>query len=268
MRANRLFWGILLALIGVILLLQNVDFLPGNFWTIFWPSLLILVGLWVLLRPRLRQNQAGSLETESLSLPLDSGITEARIKFEHGAGRLQIAAGDNPIELVGGTFVGGVESHVDTTQSIPSVKLSARDNFVAGPVFLGGEGLHWDVRLNRQIPLYIKLSTGAGETRVDLTGLLVKEIKLETGASSTEITLPGRAGQTHVEVEAGAATVKLRVPEGVAARIKAETGLSSVTVDTARFPRQGDVYISPNYDMAANRVDIDIEGGVGSFDIR
>jgi len=268
MRTNRAFWAILLVLVGVIFLLQNFEFLPGNFWTLFWPALLILIGVWLLLRPRLIKNQEGSLEAETLSLPLESGLTEAMIKFEHGAGRLHINAGDNPIELVGGSFVGGVDSKVDLLQSIPTVKLSARDHVVNSPVFLSGQGFNWDVRLNRQIPLHLKLSTGAGENHLDLTDLLVKEIKLETGASSTEILLPAHAQQTHVEIEAGAATVRLRVPAVVAARIKSETGFSSVTVDTDRFPRQGDVYVSPDYDLAANRIDIDIEGGMGSFDIR
>ena len=41
--------------------------------------------------------------------------------------------------------------------------------------------------------------------------------------------------------------------------------LGSNQIDPARFPRIGDVYQSLDYGTAANRVDIDVRGGVGSL---
>jgi hypothetical protein len=88
---------------------------------------------------------------------------------------------------------------------------------------------------------------------------------LETGASSTEIDLPERAGTTSVRVRAGAAGVVLNVPRGVAARVRGSAGIATIDVDTRRFPHVGEKeYRSPDFDTAANRVDIDIETGVGS----
>jgi hypothetical protein len=61
--------------------------------------------------------------------------------------------------------------------------------------------------------------------------------------------------------------VTLEVPEGVAARIRSKMGLGSTTVDERRFARSLDAWVSPNYETAANRVDIDLEGGLGSIRI-
>jgi predicted membrane protein len=82
------------------------------------------------------------------------------------------------------------------------------------------------------------------------------------------VNLPIQAGYTRVEVESGAASVTLRVPEDVAARIKASGGLSEISVDQNRFPRTGNGYQSADYDTAANKVDILIETGVGSVKVK
>jgi hypothetical protein len=58
------------------------------------------------------------------------------------------------------------------------------------------------------------------------------------------------------------------VPQGVAASIRARGGLASINIDSNRFPRSGDVNQSPDYETAANKVDMDIQTGVGSVDIR
>jgi hypothetical protein len=68
-------------------------------------------------------------------------------------------------------------------------------------------------------------------------------------------------------VSSGAASVNIRIPQGVAARIRWRGGLSSINVDPSRFPRFGDTYQSPDYDSAANKVDLDVEMGVGSVTV-
>ena len=131
-----------------------------------------------------------------------------------------------------------------------------------------GHRLDWSLRLNSEIPLSLDVETGASETRMDLSGLRVTELWLRTGASASELTLPSEAGATRAEIRSGMASVTVRVPLGVAARIRAKSGLAAVTVDQSRFPRAGDGYQSPDYGTATNKVDIDIETGVGSVDVR
>jgi hypothetical protein len=130
-----------------------------------------------------------------------------------------------------------------------------------------GRSLDWSLKLNAGVLLALELETGASSTEVDLTDLRVTEFTLETGASSTSVTLPAHAGMTRVKIESGAASVSVRVPGGVAARIRTQAGLASVAIDPARFPRSGNISQSPGYDAAANKVDIDIETGVGSVAI-
>ena len=60
----------------------------------------------------------------------------------------------------------------------------------------------------------------------------------------------------------------MRVPSGVAARIRISSGLAGVSVDAERFPRVGSEYISPDYETAENRLDLEINTGVGSVSVR
>jgi predicted membrane protein len=127
--------------------------------------------------------------------------------------------------------------------------------------------LDWDFNLNPSVPLILRLETGASESRLSLTDLQVRELHLKTGASSTTIDLPASAGFTRVTVESGAASVKIRVPQSVAAAIQVKSALAGIRVDTSRFPRAGAGYASTDYAEAANKVDIYVETGVGSVEI-
>jgi hypothetical protein len=130
-----------------------------------------------------------------------------------------------------------------------------------------GESLDWDIRLNRDIPLNLKIDSGASASILDLSDLKVTDLDIDTGASSTELTLPANAGNTHVDIDTGASSLKVNIPSGVAASIRIKSGIASVNVNS-RFPRlDGGLYQSTDYSTAANRVDMTIDAGVGSIEV-
>ena len=110
---------------------------------------------------------------------------------------------------------------------------------------------------------------GAGrvELRQDLGDLRLRTLELHTGASDTLVRLPRAAGSTTVRAESGAAALTIEVPFGVAARIRLRMALGSSRVDETRFPRIGDLYQSADYGTSSNRVDIDVQGGIGSVKV-
>lgn len=111
------------------------------------------------------------------------------------------------------------------------------------------------------------LETGACESDIDLSRTRVDELRQQTGASATRLTLPGQAGPVRADIEAGAASVRIRVPEGVAARIRRQGGLAEIQIDEQRFPRIGEMYQSEGYEHAANRIDLDVQVGMGSIEV-
>jgi hypothetical protein len=102
---------------------------------------------------------------------------------------------------------------------------------------------------------------------LDLRHLRVERLDLDVGAADVRLTVP-QAGETQVVVNAGAASITVVVPEGVAARISRSTALASMDVDTDRFPRNGDAYQSPDYETARDRVNLDFRVGAASVTVR
>jgi hypothetical protein len=56
----------------------------------------------------------------------------------------------------------------------------------------------------------------------------------------------------------------------VAARVRSSIALGSSDVDLVRFPRNaaGNGWESPDFASAANRVEIEVRGGIGSVSVR
>jgi hypothetical protein len=262
MKRDTFFWGGMLVLLGLLLLLENLGLLGDfNFWSILGPLFLIALGLWFLLgfiaKPVVR------------SEPVDFLLLEARsssIQIKHGAGHLRISSGASADKLLEGEFGGGVESSEQRKGDQFNLTLTMPAQFFAWK--LGPGGFDWSIKLNSQIPIELEVNSGAVESHFDLRGLDVTQFVLKTGASSNEVFLPSREGVTQVRIEAGVSAVNIHIPDGVAARIQTEAGLAGVTVDRNRFPLQGGFRISPDYEAAACKINLKVVTGLGSVDIR
>ena len=113
------------------------------------------------------------------------------------------------------------------------------------------------------------MDAGAAEIDLDLRNLDLQRLEIKAGAADIDVVMPAAAGKTEASIEVGAASLRITVPEGVAARIVVDAGLSSIQVDEGRFAQlQGDVYTSPDFERAANRLDITIDAGASHVEIR
>ena len=263
MNRSSLGWGVVLLLLGGLMLANAMGLrLPGGAspMSFFWPLVLILFGGWMILSVFMR----GRLpEGESASVSLQ-GASEASVRVNHGAGELRIGSGAGMDELANGMFSGGLEQSSRLNGSRLEVRLNPpQPNFP----FLGHwDRYDWDMRLNANIPTALTLQMGANKTEADLHDLRLTSLKVETGASETRIRLPAQ-GRLRADFSLGAASLKLTVPEGVAARIRATTGAATLSVDTSRFPRMGDVYQSPDFETAVNAIEIKIDAGAADIKV-
>jgi hypothetical protein len=221
----------------------------------WWPLALVILGMWFLIGAFV----AGGRRMEELVVPLN-GAQQAQVQIKFGAGELTTHAAA-PGSLVDGTFGGGVRHRLNGPG-----RIELAQDLDGGIPWLDHES-RWDVGLPADVPLDLRLDTGACRERIDLGDLHVTRLELHTGASETTIRLPRAAGSTSVKAEAGAASLTIEVPAGVAARIHSRMALGSSQIDPSLFPRSGDGYESLGYGTAANRVDIDVQGGVGQLKV-
>ncbi len=251
-------WPVVTIVVGLLFLGGTTGYLgrtPLDLFTEWWPVLLVALGVWFLvgaLIPRSGPN-------EHLVVPLGNA-SEASVRIQFGAGTLTSGRAA-PGNLVDGTFEGGVipkdrgpgkvELHQDTSYGMPW--LDRRSD--------------WTIGLTGEVPLDLDFQTGAARAMLDLADLPVRSVKIQSGASETRIRLPRAAGMTTVRASAGAASLTIEVPTGVAARIKSRMTIGSSQIDETRFPRSAAGFESPDYGTASNRADIDLSGGVGSVTV-
>ena len=260
---GSIFLGLVLIILAGFLLAQQMGLLAGDIFGYFWPVIVILFGIWLLIGSLSRGQH--HVEGQSLSIPLQ-GAKSAHVKLDHGAGRLNVQGGAPSAEILNGVFGVEMDYKARLDGDALDVKLRTSPHFWT---WYPGQSLDWEVRLNGDIPLSLKIDSGASSSVLDLSDLKIVDLDIDTGASSTEVTLPAHAGNTRVDIDTGASSLNLRIPTGVAASIRVKTGVASVNIDSTRFPRlDGGLYQSPDYSTAANRADITIDAGVGSIDIK
>lgn len=258
MRRGSWFWGLSLLVVGFLFLLENIGIIKINVWNILWPILLILLGIWFLIARFFRRN----LQDEYVSIPLD-GANRANFHIKHGAGRLNIYSGVDAGYGLQGTFTGGLEYSTQQRGDLLDITLQMPE--LDFPFLLTPDRtMDWSFGLTKDIPLALKFDTGANQARIDLKDANVTDIALKTGASATEMILPSQSGFTRVDIHSGAASLKIHIPQNVAANIKVTGGLSNVIIDRTRFPKGIDSYRSSDYDSAINKADLNIEMGAGS----
>jgi hypothetical protein len=258
---SGIFWGILFIVLASLLLFQQLGWIEGNIWGYFGALAFMFFGLW-LIGSYFSRNRP--VEGERVSIPLE-GAGSAHISIDHGAGKIHVCAGAPAGTLLTGTFANGLDVRSRREGDRLMVKMRNPPGFWT---WSPGTSLDWEMQLNTDIPLRLDIDSGASASILDLSDLQVTELDLDTGASSVELTLPARAGLTRADIDAGVAAVKVTIPDGVAARIRTQGGLSAINVNQSRFPSQGGgIYQSPDYATAANRVELEIESGVGAVDI-
>lgn len=292
-----------LILLGVFGLLWNFNVLPDGFWGEFWtlwPLLLVAVGVnLVLSRQRAWLGSLAALavvtgslaaawvlavaspsasltsDSESISVKSDRARS-AHLNLTLAAGDLTLTGGAPPgLLLAGGSqspltavtdqrvsvdYVGGGRHEVD-------VRLNADWSFQFPPRRGNSSSPRWILRHAEGIPTDIRIETGASDLDLDLRELNVQSLNVDGGAADIDVVLPANAGRTTADFSIGAADLDITVPAGVAARIDFEGGISSLNIDESRFPKQGDRYVSPDFESAANRVTIKIEAGVSDITI-
>ncbi len=264
MRRMSVFWGAIILLLGGMLLLQNFGLMRLDVWQLFWPAVIILFGIWLVIGATVGRR---ALRVENYEAPAD-GAQRVKLSLHYGAGVLRVGGGAPMGTVVQGTFTGGVDRKIRRQGDEIGIDLSvpAEEVFDFLP-WMGQHPLDWDVHLAENLPVELVVEAGASRNELDLGKLDVSRLSFKTGASDTQIAFSSVAKQTLADVSLGAAAAKLSIPKNVAARIQVKSGLSGITIDQGRFPRLGDIYQSADYGTAEHKLDLNIEAGVGSVNV-
>ncbi len=280
--------------VGVIFLLSNLGYLAVDIWQIIiriWPILLIAIGFDIIIGRRSwiaallgviavlgilagavwlfggPINQGQPITGEAISQPLQ-GAASAQVNLEAGAASLFLNKQSKPEGLITGTIAPGpgqkLSQNYSMTGNQAEYTLSSSGSAI-GHIPGGSNQYNWKLALNPQVPVDLKLSMGAGEANLDLTGLNISKLRSDLAVGDTKITLP-QNGRLDAAVDSAIGSVTIYVPKGTALQIKAANGLSTISVPPG-YQKEGKTYTSPGYTSAENRVNLDLNQAIGSMTI-
>jgi Domain of unknown function (DUF5668)/N-terminal domain of toast_rack, DUF2154 len=290
---NGLLGPLLLIGLGFMFLLNNLGIVAWSVWQVmfqFWPVFLIAVGLDILIGRRSvvvsllvilitfgalgfgiwwlgpRSPASMPLVSQVINQPLASA-KQGEINLSLGVGTLQLGAMAEPNGLITGQIetqqLDRIIRESSTNGDTAVFNLQYRQNTSFGSRW--GQEDRWNFQLNPQLPISLHVNSGVGTSRLDLADLQISQLAINAGVGKTYVTFP-RHGVVKANIIGGVGEVVVTLPQGVAARIELNRGLGNVTIP-AGYRQEGEIYLSPGYSEATNRVDLHINGGVGTIQI-
>jgi hypothetical protein len=301
---KRVFEGLTLVLIGIILLLNTTGSLPWSVWLhvlSLWPLLLVAAGLDIIakgldaewLRVVSSLLVIGGLIVGAFVLPVGDTapgfgwfgtrgaefdvvetagqrVDTGSAVIQGGVGAYTVSDGDELVQVSGRSPYGApaVDATVDGRRAIVSVTGPDSDR-VWVPGVRGSSRV--DVRLSRSVLWDLEIDTGVVDLNADLSGLAVSSVEARSGVSQVTLTLgdvPAGIEEVPVRVRGGVANFTLRVPRDVPVRIDAEAGLTNLSVDRdiPRISGENRVWMTPGF-PGTGGYRIRLEAGISNVEV-
>jgi hypothetical protein len=264
-------WPVLLIAVGLEIILNRLS---------AWGSLLalvltavILAGAFWLLGPGIgtRQVVAGEEVRQALG-----EASRAEVVIEPGVGSLHIKALPESAMAMPSALIEGViqmgrgqrarRDFAVVGKTATFTLRSEGEGEIIGPFFWWSDQPRWELGLAPEVPLKLDIGFGVGWADIDLTGLTVDDLKVSMGIGRATITLPDE-GRFQAKIDSSIGETVVVIPAGMAARIRVDTGLA-VSGLPNDYQQRDDVYTSPGYASADDRVDLEVDQAIGKVTIR
>ncbi len=249
-------WPLALAIIGVLLLLDNFlllgDFNVAN----LWPLLLVMLGAQILLRGDLMPGAEARTfgitrgSVESGTLEISSGEIDVGIRALRRGDQERLIAGQYASQSRPVLRLDGVHAHLKMHR-MNTTWLSFAD---------------WEMGLADDLPWQIYISTHLGQVNLDLSNLIVHDATVATGIGDIRLVCPQEAFEP-LYLRSTLGNILFVTPSGYNARIVVSGGfLFDIHCDETRYEQQeSGVFVSTDADESALLVEINISGTFGDL---
>jgi len=206
----------------------------------------------------------GVPETATQSVPL-KGAKSAEVNVEMGAGELIMHGG--AADLMDAEF------RYRSSNGRPDVQYDvngARGTLTVHQTrqhHLGNNGENtWDLRMNEDIPLDVRVKMGAGEGRLTLGSTALHSLDVEVGAGQMNVDLTGHPrGDIDVRVRGGVGEATVRLPKRARLDVEAHGGLGEITAHG--LTKRGDRWVNEPAGEAEATIHVSVNGGIGQINL-
>lgn len=196
---------------------------------------------------------------------MDSNITEAKLEMDVAAGKFRIdePSKDHIIAFDAYSNIGPYNSNMVTNGEKAEIFISMEDAVIKN----GTNRNRATIKLNADVIWDLNFDIGAADFRGDFRKFKVSNLDIDGGASSIRLKIGDLQKETHIKMDAAAASIKLNIPENAGCIINSESFLVDLDLDRFTKNEDGD-YVSHNYENSTQKIYIDIDAAISHLVVR
>lgn len=206
----------------------------------------------------------GAVSVFPINVSKDLSAEKAEVFLNAGAAEIMIYGIDTG-ELIGGSFktnlmTASVNSKIEN--NIQNVDIGVRD----GRKWINAVNFknELNVGIDKNTNLILNINSGASNNNIDLTNIKAESVILHTGASNVNLKIGDVLDISNVNIEAGASSINLNLPETAGVRLFIESGLSSQELPNLTSIDKN-TYQSLNYESSSKKINISVKMGMASL---
>ena len=305
MKPKHVFWGLFLVTLGTLILISNFSIINldlSGLWKL-WPAALILWGIsFIINKDFIKVIFAGVIaivlaltiygagqsflnifdkdldfefadgenhvyaDTTRYVESFDKKIKNVDLKIDAGAGSFNIV--EPTSDLISVLALGIKDNYIFTrndSESGTSIEVKMKKTRIK--LHKGSFKNKIEMNLNPEPIWNMNFDIGAAAIDFDLSPYKISTMKLDMGAASLELKLGDKYPETMLDLEAGASSIEILVPDSSGCEIKADVSISSK--DFEGFKKiHSDLYRTENFDTAKNKIYIRLDAGVSSIEVK
>jgi len=196
---------------------------------------------------------------------MDSKITNAKLSMDVAAGkfRMEGTSKDHIIDFEAYSNFGPYTSNMVTNGEHADINIGFDEAVIKG----GNNRNRATVKLNPKVEWDLALNIGAADFRGDYRDFKINSIDIDGGASAINIKLGEKQEKTHIKLDAGAASIKIYIPESAGCKIITDSFLVDKQFDGFKKVESGE-YLSNNYEESSQKIYIDLDAAISQLTVR
>lgn len=234
-----------------------------------WSQLsLIWAGFLLVLSACAQVGSSGEVKTDQEQVDLQQA-DRVVAQITMGAGNLEVNGGAQALMNADFTYNVDVwKPNVDynVSQGVGNLSVSQPANIELDRN-LTNFRYDWNIRLNNDVPLDLRVDLGAGSSTLNIGSLDLTGLDVAAGAGDISVDLSGEQGRDlDVTIRGGVGNLTVVLPNQAGVKVDVTGGLGQVVATGLTRNEQGS-FVSPTYGTAEHTLVVDIEGGLGEVNL-
>jgi hypothetical protein len=198
-------------------------------------------------------------------------VKELEVSLQLGVGEMNVSGGagewvTGEIEYNNDDLKPEVEYDLNGDKGEVNIKQKKNINVSTG---FGNMKNSWDLQLSDEVPIELKVASGASDTNLDLRGMQLQDLKVDAGVGDVEVNLSGEWKESFdVEINTGVGETTVLLPKGTGVKIQSQEGIGKSNFDKGFSSKGNNTYVNDAYDSADVIITVIVDTGVGEVNFK